>query len=73
LFYGKSRQRSSNGGGRAREYGAKKFVLNQFEFSNNHQQVVLQEKKDYSEEERAQAAGQTYPNEHADSLQSIWS
>ena len=51
LFYnemGKAMEpKSSNtgGGGTARKYNAKKFLLNQFEFPNNLWQIVLQEKR----------------------------
>jgi hypothetical protein len=49
---------------------AKELLPDQFEFLNNHRQLLLQENKE-SEDKRAQDANQTHPNQHADPIESI--
>ena len=69
---GNRRARSSNSGdeGPVALY-AKELLLDQFEFLNDHRQLVLQENKEL-EDEREEDANRPHPNKHADPIESVW-
>ena len=72
FFFGNRRARSSNSGdeGLVALY-AKELLLDQFEFLNDHRQLVLQKNKEL-EDERVEDANRPHPNKHADPIESVW-